>query len=128
MLVCSVVLRPKRATLAATVTETAAALDTLSPGAIFAILADDPGAASDTVNAFVGQFMIEAANAAAVVDAVAAHPVFVLEEISAAVAVQNASLTPAGGLVSRQSMADRVFINADGTARQANADGIMINL
>ena len=39
---------------------------------------------------------------------------------------------PIGGdpvvLVARQSMVGTVFVNADGTARQANVYGVMVNL
>ena len=63
MLVCSVSLRPKRVTLAATITETATALDAPSISAVFAILAEDPGTASDYLDAFVGKRMVETATA-----------------------------------------------------------------
>lgn len=84
MLVCSVVLRPKRGTLASTIVETATATDAPSINAVFAIIADDPGAASDTVSAFVGQLMVEAASAAAVVDAGSLRNAAIVEETNAA--------------------------------------------
>jgi hypothetical protein len=93
MLVCSVVLRPQRHTVEADVVEIAEALDNPGSGTIFVTLTDDPGNARDLLDAFVGQRIVEAANAADVVDAGSAHPASLLEEISAAVAAQDASLT-----------------------------------
>jgi hypothetical protein len=95
MLVCSVVLRPQRHTVAADVVEVAEALDNPGLGTIFVTLSDAPGNARDLLDAFLGQRMVEAANATAVVDALSAHPALLLEEISAAVAAQDASRTAA---------------------------------
>ena len=96
MLVCSVVLRPQRhAVAAAAIEEAAAALDDPSIGTIFATLTDDPGNALDILDAFTGQRMVEAASAADTSMPMSAHPAVVLEEISAAVAAQDASLAAA---------------------------------
>jgi CTP:molybdopterin cytidylyltransferase MocA len=80
MLVCSVVLRPKRTALAASITEATSAFDAPSLGVIFATLTDNPGTASDTVNAFVGQMMVEAASAADVVSTGSIQNAAIVEE------------------------------------------------
>jgi hypothetical protein len=128
MLVCSISLRPRRRIIAADIVEAAAALDDPGSGTIFVTLTDDPGDALDRLDAFLGQRVVEAANAVAVVDALTKYPAFVVEEISAAIAAQDASLNVPVVLVARQSMVGTVFVNADGTARQANAYGVMVNL
>jgi len=97
MLVCSVVQRPQRHVLAANIIEIAAAIDNPSSGTIFVTLTDDPGNARDLLDAFLGQKIVEAANATDVVDALSAHPVLLLEDISAAVAVQDATINAVTG-------------------------------
>jgi len=95
MLVCSVSLRPQRHTVAADIVEALQALDDPSVGALHSTLTDSPGNARDLLNAFVGQNIFETANATHTLDAVATHPTFVLEEISAAVAVHDATIAAA---------------------------------
>jgi hypothetical protein len=95
MLVCSVSLRPQRHTIAAALEEAGSAFDVPSIDAIFATLTDDPGNARDILDAFSGQRMVETANAAVTLDAESTHPAVVLEEISAAVAAQDAGLVAA---------------------------------
>jgi len=95
MLVCSVSIRPQRHTVTADVVEVAEALDNPGSGTLFVTLADNPGNARDLLDAFLGQQMVEAANATDTLDALSAHPASLLEEISAAVAVQDASLNAA---------------------------------
>ena len=80
MLVCSVVLQPKRRAIGAAVVEHVDAVDAYSLGAILATLTDDPGAASDTVSAFVGQLMVEAASATATVNANSIRNAAIVEE------------------------------------------------
>jgi hypothetical protein len=64
MLVCNVSLRPPRRAIAATVTETAAALDDPGSGqAVFATLVDDPANVGEIVDAYLGEIMLEAASA-----------------------------------------------------------------
>ena len=70
MLVCSVVSRPKRAAIVADVVEIGAAADALGTGnVVFATLVDDPASVRETVDAFLGQIMLEAAAAGDTVDA-----------------------------------------------------------
>lgn len=123
MLLCSVSLRPRGHVIAASIVEPGAALDSLSLSAIFATLTDDPGNALDILTAFVGQNMVEAASAAAVVSAGSVYAVGVIES-AAAISVQGA--TVGGG--SRDGMIGTVMVHSDGTARQANADGTFVNL
>ena len=88
MLVCSVALRPKRGAIAATILERADALDTPALSVIFASISDNPGTASDTVSAFVGQNMVEAASAADVVSAGSIRNAAIVEETNALAVVR----------------------------------------
>jgi hypothetical protein len=64
MLVCNVSQSRRRASIAASVSEAAAALDTPGTGNIvFATLVDDPASVREHVDAFFGQIMLEAASA-----------------------------------------------------------------
>lgn len=70
MLVCNVSLRPARSAIAASVSEAAVAIDASTLGqVVFATLVDDPASVRETVNAYLGEIMVEAAAAAAVVNA-----------------------------------------------------------
>ena len=70
MLVCSVSLRAPRPAIAADVAETATAADATATGnVVFATLVDDPASVGAVVDAFLGQIMLEAASAAATVNA-----------------------------------------------------------
>ena len=131
MLVCSVVLQSKRSTLAATVVETANANDALSPGAVFAIIADDPGTASDTVGGFVGKLMVEAASAAAVVDAGSLRYAAIVEETNAGASPNATVLGPGGGIpaavaetTTAASVADAVTVAA---FKVAVIDGVFVS-
>jgi hypothetical protein len=69
MLVCNVSLQARRASIAAGLVEAAAAAD--SPGTgnvVFATLVDDPASVGDSVDAFLGEIMAEAASAADSID------------------------------------------------------------
>lgn len=67
MLVCSVSMRARRtgsAAITASLTEAAIASDAPGTGnVVFATLVDDPASVNDTVDAYLGEIMIEAANA-----------------------------------------------------------------
>jgi hypothetical protein len=126
VLVTLVSLRGRRGAIAVDIAEAAAALD--SPGTgnvVFATLVDDPASVGDTVDAYLGEIMLEAASAATVLDAGLAY-VASIDEATTATDTQDAA---AGApLVPRAAMLPGVFVNSDGTARQANANGIMVNL
>lgn len=64
MLVCNVSQRPPRRAIAAELAEITAALDDFGTGNIvFATLVDDPASVNENVDAFLGEIMLEAANA-----------------------------------------------------------------
>lgn len=70
MLVCSVSQLARRAAIAAGIVEAAAAADAPGTGnVVFATLVDDPASVRDSVDAYLGQIMREAASAAATVNA-----------------------------------------------------------
>jgi hypothetical protein len=127
MLVCSVSLRPVGRSVAATLAEAAAAAD--SPGTgnvVFATLVDDPASVGDLVDAYLGEIMLEAASAADVTDVVFVYSAAIDESVTAS-STQDGTVTAA--LVAKQAMvAGPVFVNSDGTSREANAHGIMGNL
>jgi hypothetical protein len=69
MLVCNISLRPRRSAIAAGLVETALAMDGLTTGnVVFATLVDDPASVGETVDAYLGQIMLEATSAVDVVD------------------------------------------------------------
>src|SRR5580765_8438209 len=130
MLVCIVVQQARNVTVVADLVEAAAALDVTDFVTLFGPLVDSPGNALDIVNAVVGQFMVEAANAADVLTVGMAYRITLLEdttavannlaviapkhvvtatmtEAAAAVSTQDA----ASALVSRQAMIDSGYIN-----------------
>lgn len=85
MLVCSVSLRPPRHAIAAALVETAAADDASTTGqVVFAALVDDPASVSETVDAYLGEIMLEAASAADDVNAGFASAVAIAETTTAA--------------------------------------------
>jgi len=99
MLVCSVSQRPQRHVIAANIVEVANALDSTGLGVIFATLTDNPGNAIDRIDAFNGQRIVEAANAADVLNASvpAVYPVSLIETASAA-ATPDATKAVAGAI------------------------------
>jgi len=126
MLVCNVSLRPPRAGIAADILEAIAATDATASGqVVFATLVDDPANVRDTVNAYLGEIMLEAASASATVTAGSAYAAAIDEAVTAA-ATQNGTVVTA--MPARDAMLRGVFVNSDGTLREANVDGIMANL
>ena len=92
MLVCSVSQRVRRAVIGADIVEAGAALD--SPGTgnvVFATLVDDPTSVIDTVNAYLGNIMLEAASAAATVNAGTIYATAIVEQ-AAAIATHNGAV------------------------------------
>jgi len=126
MLVCNVAIRPPRTAIAAEVAEAALAVDATATGnVVFATLVDDPASVGDLVDAYLGEIMLEAASASDSIDAGLAYIAAVDEATSAADAPDAAAGAP---LVPRAAMLPGVFVNSDGTPRDANANGIMVNL
>jgi hypothetical protein len=125
MLVCNVALRPPRSAIAAELVEVTEAIDQPATGNIvFATLVDDPASVGDLVDAYLGEIMIEAASAGETIDAGLVYAAAVDEATSAADTADAA----ASALVPRSAMLPDVFVNSDGTSRQANANGVMVNL
>lgn len=95
MLVCNVSLRPPRRAIAAELVEVVTAADATATGnVVFATLVDDPASVRETVDAYLGEIMLEAASADAVVDA---GFVFVaqIDEAGSAADTQTGTITPA---------------------------------
>jgi hypothetical protein len=70
VLVCHVSLRPPARTVVANLVEAATAADATTTGSVvFATLVDDPAAAFDTLDAYLGPIMAEAASASDTADA-----------------------------------------------------------
>lgn len=126
MLVCNVAIRPPRTAIAVEIAEAALAADDPGTGnVVFATLVDDPASVGDLVDAYLGEIMLEAASADAVLDAGLAY-IGAIDEAVSATDTQDA--TAGTALVPRSAMLPDVFVNSDGTARQANANGVMVNL
>jgi hypothetical protein len=84
MLVCNVSLLRRRAAIAAELAEAAAALDAPGTGnVVFATLIDDPASVRDRVDAYLGEIMLEAASAAAIVNAGVVYAVAIDEAVTA---------------------------------------------
>jgi hypothetical protein len=95
MLVCNVSLRPRHRAIAADIAEAAAALDASTTGTVvFATLVDDPANVRDTVDAYFGEIMLEAASASETADAGFAYDAAIVE-VTTGVDVQDASATAA---------------------------------
>ena len=93
MLVCSVSQRARGAAIAADMTEIAGAIDALGTGnVVFATLVDDPASVSETIDAFLGEVMLEAASADTVLDgSVPASYAVDITEAAAAASIQDGS-------------------------------------
>ena len=125
MLVCNVAIRPPRTAIAVEIAELAEAVDATATGlVVFATLVDDPASVLDHVDAYLGEIMLEAASAGETIDAGLVYAAAVDEATSAADTPDAAAST----LVPRSAMLPDVFVNSDGTSRQANANGVMVNL
>lgn len=91
MLVCNISLKARRAAIAADLEEAALALDASTQGQIvFATLVDDPASVSDTVDAYSGEIMLEAASAADAADSGLSYSA-AIDEAAAADSAQDAT-------------------------------------
>jgi hypothetical protein len=96
MLVCNISLRPPRRLIAADLAEAAAAVDASTTGnVVFATLVDDPASVRETVDAYTGSIMLEAASAAATVSVGLVYST-VVNAVTTAGAVTDASIVAAG--------------------------------
>jgi SPRY domain len=95
MLICNVSLRPPRHAIAADLAEVAAALDASTTGqVVFATLVDDPASVSETVDAFTGEIMLEAASASDTIDVGFAYGV-TIDEVTTSSSSENATIVSA---------------------------------
>lgn len=108
MLVCSVSPRGRRI-YAAAIIEAANALDAPSLGPLSIVV--EAAIAADTFSATVSTPAIIAAS---------------VDEVATATDAPDATAT--GVTTARSGMVGTVMVNSDGTVREANADGIMVNL
>jgi len=92
MLVCNVSLKAPRAGIAADLSEPAQALDASAIGyVVFATLVDDPASVRETIDAYLGEIMVEAASAAASVNAGLTYAASVVEAAHAADTINTGS-------------------------------------
>src|SRR5580765_2163027 len=91
MLVCNVSLRAPRGAIAAEIAESVAALDTQSPGVVWAGLVDEPAAANATTNALLGLIIAEAASANTALDAGTVFAAAIVENTTA-ISAQNGAV------------------------------------
>ena len=126
MLICHVSLRAPRGAIAAELAETATAVDASATGnVIFATLVDDPASVRDTVDAYLGEIMVEAANAA---DAFSVGLAYAAAVDEAATAADTQSGTVgAPGQSAMVAGPSAVFVNPS-MSRAANVNGTMVNL
>jgi hypothetical protein len=145
VLVCNVSQQARRAAISVDIAEiTVAVASTATGNIVFATLVDDPASVGDRVDAYLGEIMVEAASAAAAVNAGLSYAAAIVEGVTttdvflaAVPAVLSATVTEAatGGAAqdatvtapSRSAMVKGTFINPS-ASRQAYANGIMINL
>jgi hypothetical protein len=97
MLVCNVSMRPPGRAIAAELAEIATAIDASTTGfVVFAALVDDPASVGDTVDAYLGEIMLEAASA---IDTVNVGLIYDADIIAAVTAIDtpDASVTAGPG-------------------------------
>ena len=92
---------------------------------IFATLVDDPASVRETVDAYLGEIMVEAASADDTVTAGSAFAAAIDEAVTAADA-QDA--TVGGAAIAREAMLPGILVNSSTVPREANANGVMVNL
>jgi hypothetical protein len=147
MLICNVSQRPVGSQIAADIAEIATAVDASASGfAVFSTLVDDPASVRDTVNAFLGDIMVEAASAsdnvltglvyivavdegAHAVDTNDGILIYIVAVVEGATAADTNDGTIVAAGVTRQAMVAGqmlAFVNSDGS-REAYVPGVMIN-
>jgi hypothetical protein len=147
MLVCFTSAAPQRRQISVEIVEAAGAAVDIVSDAGFLLLVDAPAAANAIVDALLGEILHEAASASGIFDGGIAYMVSVDEPASAtdsfagfyaagifadvieattADSVEDATVI--GALVPKSAMLLDVFVNSDGTLREANVNGTMVNL
>jgi len=122
VLVCNISYAPPRV-IAAEIAEAVTAADvTATTNVVFVTLIDDPTSIVDIFTSHLGETMLEAASAADTVSVAGSVSGAVDEAATATDALDATALVPRSGMVAG------VFVNSDGTSREANASGIMVNL
>src|SRR3977135_2668215 len=92
MLVCNVSLRPPRRAISAELAEVGAAVDALGTGnVVFATLVDDPASVNETLDAYLGEIMLEATSADDVVSWGVAYAA-AIAEAATAISAEDAAL------------------------------------
>jgi hypothetical protein len=125
MLVCSVSMRPPRRAIAAELAEATAAADASTTGqVVFATLVDDPASVGDTVDAYLGEIMLEAA---AATDTSTAGSIYVAALDEAVTTADTPDATIISAIPVRDAMVMDVFVNST-TSREAHVNGTMVNL
>lgn len=126
MLVCNVSLRPPRRAIAVTIAEATTAVDATATGNIvFATLVDDPASVGDAVDAYLGEIMHEAASAIDTLNIGLAYAAAIDEAVTAA---DTLDATVGGAAVAREAMLPGVLVNSSTLPREANVNGVMVNL
>jgi hypothetical protein len=120
MLVCNVSMRPRGRAVAAELAESAVADDASSAGVLFPALVDDPASALDTVDAFFGDIMLEAASAADTVVGGFAYDAAVAETTTA-ISAEDGSVTTGPPPTTTWNPSDKTNITLSGSNLIATA-------
>lgn len=126
MLVCSISYVAPKTISAAIAEAVTAAATTATQSSVSTVLVDDPTSAIDLIDAYLGEIMVEAATATDTVEVTGFVYVVAVDEATAA--ADGPDGTVATGLIARSGMIAGVYVNSDGTSRQANVNGVMVNL
>lgn len=118
-------LLPISLTLSAAVAEAVVATDTpATSDVIFATLVDDPASVRETVDAYLGDIMVEAASATDTIDIGLAYAAAIDEAVTAN---DTQDATVGGAAIAREAMLPGVFVNSGTVPREGYVNGIMVN-
>jgi hypothetical protein len=123
VLICSISQLARRAAIAAEIAEASTALDAPGTGnVVFATLVDDPASVGETVDAYLGEIMLEAASATDTLSVPASYDTDVAEAASA-IDVQSASAAAVPTTFNPSDLANVTLTNANLTATAPAAVG-----
>jgi hypothetical protein len=124
MLVCHVSQLRRQATVAADISETAAAVDAPGTGnVVFATLVDDPASVGETVDAYLGEIMLEAASADTILDAnVPGTYAVTVAEATTATDLPDASKAVVSAIFDAATAVDTALSNGNLTATHTTAN------